>query len=225
MGAYLFLFWTAFVIGLSGAMMPGPVLTATISETLKRGFRAGPVIVAGHALLEMLVLVAVVLGLGRWITAPEIMRILGLIGGGLLIVMGSHMAWTAEAAVRVALETRPDPRASVRGPMLAGILTSVSNPYWVLWWATIGLNLASVALSHGTPGLLSFYAGHILSDLAWYSLVAAAVASGRRLCPPRAYRILITLCGLALVGLGGVFFFRLGLQPLPATWIAGGSAP
>ena len=213
MGAYLFLFWTAFVIGLSGAMMPGPVLTATISETLKRGFRAGPLIVAGHAVLEMLVLAAVVAGLGRWITQPVVMRLLGLVGGGLLIVMGSHMAWTAEAAVRTALQSVPEPRASLRGPFLTGILTSVSNAYWSIWWATIGLNLASVALRHGLPGLLSFYSGHILADLAWYSLVAAAVASGRRLCPPPVYRLLITLCGLALVGLGSLFFFRLGLFP------------
>jgi hypothetical protein len=60
---------------------------------------------------------------------------------------------------------------------------------------------------------LSFYSGHILSDLTWYSLVAAAVASGRKLCPPLVYRAMITLCGLVLVGLGGLFFFRLGLYP------------
>lgn len=207
MGAYLLLFWTAFVIGLSGAMMPGPVLTATISETLKRGFRAGPLIVAGHAILEIVVLAAVVAGLGHWITQPAVKRMLGLLGGGLLILMGAHMAWTAEVAVRVALGTRPDPKAAVRGPMLAGILTSLSNPYWAIWWATIGLNLASLALKNGLPGLATFYSGHILSDLAWYSAVAAAVASGRRLCPPPAYRVLITACGLALVGLGGLFFF------------------
>lgn len=215
MGDYLFLFGSAFIIGLSGAMMPGPVLTATISETLKRGFRAGPLIVAGHAVLEILVLAAVVAGMGHWIMDPTIKRFLGLIGGGLLIGMGAHMAWTAETAVRAALGTRPDPKASVRGPMLAGILTSLSNPYWAIWWATIGLNLASVALRRGKAGLITFYTGHILSDLAWYSLVAAAVASGRRLCPPLVYRILITLCGLALVGLGGLFFFRLGLLQAP----------
>lgn len=213
MSPYFFLFWSTFVITLSGAMMPGPVLTATISESLKRGFRAGPLIVAGHALLEVLVLTGVVLGLGRWITIPAVTRVLGLVGGGLLIAMGAHMAWTAESAVRVALATRPDPKAAVRGPMLAGILTSLSNPYWAIWWATIGLNLASLALQDGLPGLAAFYSGHILSDLAWYSLVAAAVASGRRLCPPRVYRILITLCGLVLVGLGGLFVYRLGLQP------------
>jgi threonine/homoserine/homoserine lactone efflux protein len=37
----LFPFWSAFAIGLSGARSPGPVLTATISEAMKRGFPAG----------------------------------------------------------------------------------------------------------------------------------------------------------------------------------------
>ena len=58
MASLWFLFWSAFLVGFSGAMMPGPVLTATISEVMKRGFKAGPLIVLGHALLEIVVLVA-----------------------------------------------------------------------------------------------------------------------------------------------------------------------
>jgi threonine/homoserine/homoserine lactone efflux protein len=205
MSNLLFLFGSAFVVGFSGAMMPGPVLTATISEVMKRGFKAGPLIVLGHAILEMCVLVGVVAGLGAWITRDAVMGFLGIGGGILLILMGAQMALTAKAAVREALASSGDAKAAVRGPMLTGILTSVSNPYWTIWWATIGLNYAALALQSGLVGLSSFYAGHILSDLTWYSLVAAAVASGRKICPAWLYQLLIVLCGLALVGLGGYF--------------------
>ncbi|MCX6997205.1 MAG: LysE family transporter [Kiritimatiellaeota bacterium] len=201
----LFLFWSAFVIGLSGAMAPGPVLTATISEVLKRGFRAGPLIVLGHALLELALLGAVIAGLSVWITRPAVLGALGVGGGLLLAVLGVHMMATSKKMAWAALNTRAEARAAIRGPVLTGILTSLSTPLWALWWATIGLNYAALALKQGLPGLTAFYSGHILADLAWYSLVALAVASGRRICPPHVYRILFLLCGLALTGLGGYF--------------------
>ncbi len=206
MAQLLFLFWTAFVAALSGALMPGPVLTATISEVMKRGFRAGPLIIVGHALLELTLLAAVVAGLGVWIQHNTTMGVLGIGGGALLFVMGVQMALTSRAAADQALNAAPDSRAAVRGPVLTGILTSLSNPYWALWWATTGLYLVSLALKSGWGGLASFYLGHILADLAWYSLVAAAVSSGRRLCPRAVYVGLIVFCGVVLIGLGIYFF-------------------
>ena len=205
MGQLLFLFWSAFVVALSGAMMPGPVLTSTISEVMKRGFLAGPLIVLGHAILELAMLAAVVAGLGPWITRESTMAILGFGGGALLIVMGIQMSLTAWAAADQALRPAADPAKALRGPVITGILTSIANPYWTIWWATIGLNYAAVALKSGKIGLASFYSGHILGDLAWYSVISAAVASGRRICPRAVYIGLIVVCGLVLVGLGAYF--------------------
>lgn len=199
------MFWSAFLIGFSGAMMPGPVLTATIAEVLKRGFRAGPLIVWGHAILEITLLAAIVWGLGRWIERDIVKSLLGLGGGVLLIAMGAQMAWTAKRAVAKAMAATGNQAQSAKGPVLTGILTSVSNPYWSIWWATTGLYYASLSLQRGITGLASFYAGHILSDLTWYSLVAGAVAGGRKICPPGLYHALIVLCGLGLVALGAYF--------------------
>ena len=205
MSQLFFLFCSTFIITLSGALSPGPVLTATISESMKRGFWAGPLIVLGHAILEVFLLVGIVAGLARWLTLLLVMAVLGVAGGLLLVAMGTHMALTAQTAVAKALDDRGNSNMAVRGPVLTGIITSISNPYWTLWWATIGLGLAATALKLGVAGIASFYAGHILSDLAWYSIVSAAVASGRRICPPWVYRALFIFCGLVLVGLGAFF--------------------
>lgn len=212
MNSLLFLFGSAFVIALSGALTPGPVLTTVISETLKRGFWAGPVMVAGHATLEFLLLLGVVAGLGSWITQPAVMRLLGLVGGVLLLGMGTHMIASSGRVARAGLEPTTDIRAAVRGPFLAGIVMSLSNPYWTIWWATIGLNLASLALQQGAAGLISFYSGHILADLVWYSLVSGAVASGRRICSPRVYQGVLIACGVMLLGLGSYFGLSVGLR-------------
>jgi len=196
MGPLFYLFLTAFAIGFSGALSPGPVLTATISEVMKRGFWAGPLIVLGHAILEFLLLLAIVAGLGDFLKLPMVLRVLGTVGGTVLIAMGTHLFLTARRTVDQLQNTRGQPANAVRGPILTGVVTSIAHPFWILWWVVIGLPLVTNALHHGWVGLASFYSGHIMADLVWYTLVSAAVASGRRICPPKVY----------LVCLFGVYF-------------------
>ncbi len=203
----LALFSSAFVVGLSGAMSPGPVLTATIAESLRRGFIAGPLIVLGHAILEMVLLALVVAGLGTYLQMRPVAAGLGLAGGSMLVWMGVQTVRTSRQAVEQSLAAQGVGGRGTGGmhPVLAGVLLSVSNPFWILWWATVGLKFAGQALAWGIGGLAAFYAGHIASDLAWYSVVSAAVAGGRRIAPPAAWRVLIIACGVALCGLGVAF--------------------
>jgi threonine/homoserine/homoserine lactone efflux protein len=209
---------TSFLVGLSGAMMPGPVLSVTIGETVARvrastpgqgeGPRrlqvraalAGPLVVLGHGLLEIVLVVAVLLGLGTLLTRTPVVGAVGLLGGAVLLWMG----WGMFASLST---LRLDAVAADRRmhPVLAGILTSLSNPYWALWWASVGLSYIALSLQLGWAGLAFFYLGHILSDLAWYSAVSVALAMGRRLITDRTYRGLVTACAVFLVGFGLYF--------------------
>ncbi len=202
----LTIFVSAFVVGLSGAMAPGPVLTVTISETLKRGFKAGPLIVLGHAILEIILLLLIGLGLGPFFEHPIVVIVFMSAGGLVLLWMGAQMLLTNKRITEEALSATGTP--SPYGPILAGIVLSVSNPFWIIWWVTIGMGFVTQSLQHGLIGLLCFYCGHILSDLAWYSFVSFSVSAGRRLCPPMVYRILFVLCGILLISLGLLFIIK-----------------
>jgi threonine/homoserine/homoserine lactone efflux protein len=200
------LFATAFLVGLSGAMMPGPLLTVTIAESAHRGFKAGPLIVLGHALLELALIIALLAGLSFYLKKPVVTNVISLVGGGFLIFIGLNMIRNVIKG-RVSLEQNKNNtgKGMTMHPVVAGILVSLSNPFWIVWWATIGLTYLTLALKSGTAGIASFFTGHIMADLLWYSLIAAAVAGGRRFLKQQVYQVVIILCGVFLTGLGGYF--------------------
>lgn len=206
MFSLLAIFAGSFVVGLSGAMAPGPVLTVAISETLKRGFKAGPLIVLGHAILEIVLLILIAAGLGPFFQQPTVTTVFLSAGGAVLLWMGGQMILANKKTTEDALNAKG--AESPYGPVLAGIVLSVSNPFWIIWWVTVGMGFVMQSLQHGIAGLLSFYFGHILADLAWYSFVSFSVSAGRRLCPPMLYRIVFIVCGIALLCLGGLFIAK-----------------
>jgi threonine/homoserine/homoserine lactone efflux protein len=199
------IFITSFLVGLSGALMPGPVLVVTISHAARRGFIVGPLIVLGHAILEMAVVAGVSLGLGDFLVLKTVTGMLGLAGGGVLIWMGYGMLSGKGGGEEDGRELALSGRGS---PVVAGILTSLSNPYWFLWWATVGLAYISLSLHKGIGGVSAFYSGHILSDLLWYSFIAGLIAAGRKFVAGKVYRTFFIFCGGFLVLFGMYFFYR-----------------
>jgi len=195
---------TSFIVALSGAMMPGPLLTVTVGESARRGFWAGPLIIVGHALLEAALVLLLLLGLGTWLNQPPILGMVAVLGAVLLGWMG---LLTLKASRRGRLELAAG-KGSGLNPVLAGVLMSAANPYWLIWWLTIGLGYVIFSREYGFAGVSLFYLGHILADFTWYTMVSGAVAQGRRFLSDGLYRGFLACCGVFLVGFGGYF----GLQ-------------
>jgi threonine/homoserine/homoserine lactone efflux protein len=188
--------FTSFVVAFSGAMMPGPLMTATISESAVRGPWVGPKMIAGHAVLEILLLAALFFGLEPLFKHELFFIIVSLVGGGIMIWMASGM-FRSIPALEIKAETTSSKRANL---YLSGILMSLANPYWIIWWATIGLGYVLISKSQGITGVIFFFAGHILGDLVWYSAISFAVGKGRQFFSNRTYKVLVGACAVFLVG-------------------------
>ena len=200
----------SFVVGLSGALMPGPLLTLTISEAIRRGPWSGLVLALGHALLEGLVVVLMFFGLAEFAQKTGVFGTVALVGGGMLLWMGYGML---RSLPRLSLAVEASSGSGFH-PLLSGALVSLANPYFVLWWATVGMSYLFVANEAGLAGVVVFYLFHILSDLVWYSFVGGAVGAGRHFLTDRLYRGLVGLCG-ALISTFGVYF---GYRGILALW-------
>jgi len=199
----LTIFFSSFVIALSGAMMPGPLLTATISESSRRGFITGPLLIVGHGILELALIAALLLGLAPFLQQAPVFVATAFGGSAILLWMAFGM-FRSLPSLRLVWDGEEKQRNHL---VMSGILMSVANPYWLIWWATIGLGYILYSRQYGLWGVAFFFAGHILADLAWYAAVAAAVARGRRFLTDRLYRTLIAGCAVFLVLFAGYFAY------------------
>ena len=201
---FLGIFGSSFVIALSGALMPGPLLTYTVAESARRGFWAGPIIMLGHGFLELGLVVLLLLGIGAIINQPVIMGIVGLSGAIILWWLGYGLMHSARHA-QLDL-TKGECRAI--HPFWAGIVMSLANPYWLIWWVSLGLGYVLFAYKYGLWGVLFFFVGHISADVLWYSLVAMAVAQGKRFISDRVYHGFMIGCALFLMVFGCYFGYQ-----------------
>lgn len=200
-----FLAGGSFAVGLSGALVPGSMLAVTVAAAARLGWLAGPAVVAGHGLLELAAVLLIARGLGRVLARPRAFAIASILGAAALLASGTLMILTA-GSMELALEgSGPEPGVRAAGSLAAavalGAVSSLANPYWSIWWATIGTAYAARAREAGRGGVPTFFAGHLLADLVWYSLVAWAVGAGRGVLSLVAYQWVIRGCGLFLVAL------------------------
>jgi len=205
----LTLFGTSFLVAFSGAMMPGPLLTVTINESTRRGFLAGPLLIVGHGILELLLVVGLVLGLGPFLQQKYVFVFIALAGSVVLVLMSVGM-FRSLPSLTLKTEASDDKSKNL---LITGILLSLVNPYWTIWWVTIGLGYILHSLNYGLLGVAAFFVGHILADMVWYSAVSASVWRGKTFLSDRAYKILIGACASFLVVFAILFGYS-GIQKL-----------
>jgi threonine/homoserine/homoserine lactone efflux protein len=200
---------SAVAISLSGVMAPGPISAATLAAGA-RSRHAGALIAMGHAVVEAPLILLLAAGIGIFLTSPGVKSGIGLIGGAFLILMGAQLL----------LSLRKDRMASKatieRRPFITGIILTGANPYFLLWWATVGLTLATQAAGYGAPALLAFGVIHWLCDLGWLEVLSQAGFHGSQAFGLRCRKVISLVCGVVLFGFGLNFIYDAGVSLLSA---------
>jgi len=210
----LMIFTRAFLIGFSGAMMPGPMLGVTIEGSLRRKrWTAGPLIVLGHGILELTLVIVMTFGLKDFFANPTIAGLIGLFGGAFLAWMGYGMIRSGFDK-SVSLQNQNTGKSfRINNLVLAGIVVSATNPYFIMWWASTGMESVRDAYAFGLLGVLLFFFGHIMSDFVWYTSVSIAFAKGRKLVSDTVYCRIILVLGVFIAAFS-VYFIVSGLKML-----------
>ncbi len=198
------------LISLSGVMTPGPVFAAAVAKGYKDKM-AGVKIALGHGLIEfpLMALIALVgIGASEFLENRYVGFAIGVVGGALLIILGTSMIRSRKDLALESEKYMPHSAAT------AGALTTSANPYFFLWWATVGALLVFNAQWFGPLVVVVFAITHWSCDLAWYSFTSYTVYRTKHLWTPMVHQVVFGACGLLMV-VFGVYFI---LGPTYELW-------
>jgi len=191
-------FGIAVLVSFSGVMMPGPVFAAAVAKGYEDE-RAGIKIALGHGLVEFPLMAVIILSLGYVFTDDRVMTAIGLVGGGLLIFLGASMVNSRKMAMTDGAKMFP------YKPIAAGAITTSANPYFFLWWATVGALLIGAAQEFGLIVVVIFAVVHWSCDLVWYTFTSFAVFRTKHLWTPVVHEAVFGVCGV-LMAVFGLYF-------------------
>ena len=191
------------VISLSGVMQPGIMFAMTIAKSYQSPW-VGPQIALGHAVIEVPLILLLYFGFDQFFENTVVQLVFSIVGGGMIIWLGVSM-FRARAEVVHRGQDLP------YNAFTAGILSSVLNPFFWGWWATIGSMLVIKFHDFGVTGLVAFITVHWLCDLVWLSLLSALVYKTQRLWGRKLQEGIFIVCSLLLVGFG-VWYLISGIQ-------------
>ncbi|MCJ7648762.1 MAG: LysE family translocator [Candidatus Lokiarchaeota archaeon] len=211
----IFLF--SFLLALTGALMPGPMLTFTIYKSIKqkRGYLAGIYIVLGHATIELIFISVLLAGALLLFQNILILTIIGIVGGILLVVYG-FLVIKDVFITNISIEFENSNHKGFKGnSFLGGIIVSISNPSWEIWWIVTGLGFLILNnISFANPlGLMLFFLGHELGDVVWYIPISTIAYFGGKSLNHKIFKYILLACGAFMVIFGLYMAINIIINP------------
>jgi len=188
---------SVFAISTTGAMMPGPVTAVTVALGSRRR-AAGALIAVGHALIEVPVILLLYFGLASFMDLDSVRISIGIVGGAVLL-------WMALRLFRNTPAVAGEQADRAHGSVLAGLALTAANPYFFIWWATVGAALIVSARDFGGPGVAAMGVTHWLCDFGWLLLLSWVVFKSKRLWTEKVNRVVFGVCAAILAGFGTWF--------------------
>lgn len=196
-----------FTIGLTGALVPGPMLFITTELSIKRGWVTGPEVVLGHMLIELVLYILILFGFVSFVDHGAISSI-SVIGGLSLAVFGLLTVKDAKTAASTGISPKTSDLKLTSNPVALGLITSVSNPYFWIWWLTAGSVLVLKEYELGFLISLAYIVGHWTADLGWFTAVSVSFSRGTSLFSQKTHRFILYACGIFLIFFGVYFILN-----------------
>ena len=183
------------VISASGVMAPGPLFAANISYGLREGVKSGIKMATGHTIVELPLVILLGIGVFSLESFPEFRTIISILGAITLFVFAALQIRAVLKEKQVAITNRK------QGALITGVLLSGLNPFFIIWWLTIGFKLISDAmLIWAFSGMLIMFGLHIWMDFAWLGGISFLASKSTKILSNKNYKIL-------MIGLSGMLIY------------------
>ena len=188
------------VISASGVMAPGPLFAANISYGLREGAKSGVKMAMGHTIVEFPLVILLGIGVFSLETFPEFRMIISIVGAITLFVF-------AIVQIKTVLQNNKNTTSTPKhGPLVTGIILSALNPFFIIWWLTIGFKLISDAmLVWAFSGIVIVFLLHIWMDFAWLGGISFLASKSSKILSNKNYKFIMIGLSLLLVYFGITF--------------------
>jgi len=197
-------FILGFTIGVSAALVPGPMMLATVSISFRKGWKTGLYVFSGHSIVETAIILIIIMGAASFIVKDMLSHI-AIIGGLAMALFGLIIIRKAKEALTMDINAAAGKLDISGGPVSAGILTSALNPTFLFWWLTAGAAIIMQQYLAGALAVIAFIIGHWLADLGFLVSVSSTFSRGKEFLSRRTHQRLLYVCGGFLTAIG--FFF------------------
>lgn len=160
--------------------------------------RVGLLISLGHGVVEFPLMLLIYLGFNWFFTLTLVQKTISLFGGFIMIYIGIQM-------LRTRKENEVEAPFLKHSPLVSAILATGANPYFILWWATIGAALVTNAALFGPVAFAIFSVTHWSCDLLWSTVVSITVFKSKRFWTRKVRNVVFGFCFLTLTGFGAWF--------------------
>jgi threonine/homoserine/homoserine lactone efflux protein len=193
---------TVVLLTASGALAPGPLFFQTLSQGAKTGARSGLLFSLAHTVVEFSLIMLLAFGLLAVKDDVVVRDIIGILGGIVLIAFGVYQI----LGVFRTNQIKQKEAASSSGLFVIGLLFTGLNPYFILWWLTVGSNLILLALEFAAlAGVVLMFLCHVWMDYVWLTSVAYCAKRGVNALGSHWYRALLGVFGGILIYFGVSF--------------------
>ncbi len=184
-------------------MAPGPMSAVTINHGT-RSRLAGLKVATGHAIIELPVILALFFGIKLITQFADITTYITLAGSIVLFILAT-----------LTLKSLRKNNSSVQTytPMIDGIVLSAFNPYFYVWWLTIGLSLIQKAILFGATGLALFSVLHLACDYIWLLLLSIISFAGASFLGTK-FKTAVSIITVVMLYGFGIFFMYDALKQL-----------
>jgi threonine/homoserine/homoserine lactone efflux protein len=193
-----------FTVGISAAIIPGPMMFATIGISIRKGWKTGPSVFIGHALVESAIFLLILAGAASFL-GEKVMAYISIIGGFIMILFAVVLISSAKKVSTMDISTFSGKQELSSGPVSAGIITSALNPSLIIWWLTAGSAIILQEYLFGIFAVLAFILGHWIADLGFLVAVSSSSSRGKEMLSQRTHERILYFCG-AFMAVFGIWF-------------------
>jgi threonine/homoserine/homoserine lactone efflux protein len=198
-------------ISASGVLAPGPLFFTNLLYGTRQGPRSGIKMAYGHTVVELPLVILLAAGLFTSTVVSQYAGTIGLLGG--IGILGFASLQILGVIRKKSLQTLPA-MASNKSPFVAGIALSALNPFFLVWWFTVGLKLIADSAAFGfVAGIAILFALHIWMDYAWLASTAFVASKGSSVLKSKYYPLLLLALAAVLLYYG-VHFTLTGIAAL-----------